>query len=360
MSDPDRRPGAPTEPLGYVPPAPSGDDRPDTADWSVVMPTLGRPCLADALASLSDAMGPRPREIVLVDDRDQPLPLRPALPLAALGPLRARARVAHSGGRGPAAARNLGWRAVNTPWVVFLDDDVRVSTDWPEQLARDLADASPDTAGVQGVLRVPLPEHRPPTDWERNTAGLERARWITADMAYRTEALKAVGGFDERFRRAFREDADLALRLLDAGWRIRRGSRATEHPVRPADRWVSLRAQAGNADDALMRVLHGSSWWQRAAAPRGRIRRHAAITAAAGATVLLAAAGRPRPAAAAAALWALGTGEFAWARIAPGPRDPDEVLTMAVTSALIPPLAVAHRVAGAVRHRGARPWQGGE
>ena len=356
MSGPDRHPDPVPGPAGPAAPSRASGD---TADWSVVIPTLGRPCLADALASLADAMGPLPRQIVLVDDRAEPLPLRPALPLEALGPLRPRARVVHGGGRGPAAARNLGWRAVDTPWVVFLDDDVRVSTDWPEQLTRDLAASSPDTAGVQGVLQVPLPVNRPPTDWERTTAGLERARWITADMAYRTEALKAVGGFDERFRRAFREDADLALRLLDSGWRIRRGPRRTEHPVRPVDRWVSLRAQAGNADDALMLRLHGDTWWQRAAAPRGRIRRHAAITAAAGAAVVLAAARRPRPALAAATLWALGTAEFAHARIAPGPRDRDEVCTMLVTSALIPPLAVAYRVAGAVRHRRARPWKGG-
>ena len=38
-------------------------------------------------------------------------------------------------------------------------------------------------------------------------------------MAYRRAALAAVGGFDERFPRAFREDADLALRMMAAGWR---------------------------------------------------------------------------------------------------------------------------------------------
>ena len=86
------------------------------------------------------------------------------------------------------------------------------------------------------MLTVPLPEHRRPTDWERTVAGLADARWATADMAYRREALAAVGGFDERFPRAYREDSDLALRVLDAGYEIRSGRRARRSPwsSRPA------------------------------------------------------------------------------------------------------------------------------
>uniref|UniRef100_UPI0015866FB9 glycosyltransferase n=1 Tax=Streptomyces sp. TRM64462 TaxID=2741726 RepID=UPI0015866FB9 len=232
---------------------------PPPAAYAVVVPTVGRPCLADCLAALAASRGPEPARIVVVDDRppdgqpDGPPGGRSAgeLPLEALGPLAGRATVRRSRGRGPAAARNTGIRVVEEPWTVLLDDDVRVGPAWREELARDLADATPATGGVQGVLRVPLPPGRRPTDWERNTAGLENALWATADMAYRTEALRAVGGFDERFPRAFREDADLALRVIDAGWLIRRGRRRTEHPVRPADRWVSLRVQRGNADDAL-------------------------------------------------------------------------------------------------------------
>ncbi|MCP9960044.1 MULTISPECIES: glycosyltransferase family 2 protein [Streptomyces] len=330
--------------------------------YAVVVPTVGRPCLADCLRALAVSEGPEPRRVVLVDDRpDEPPPGRAAggLPVEALGALADRAVVLRSGGLGPAAARNTGLREVAEPWVVFLDDDVRVGPSWRADLVRDLAAAPPGTGGVQGVLRVPLPARRRPTDWERNTAGLEHALWATADMAYRTEALRAVGGFDERFRRAFREDADLALRVIAAGWPIRRGTRRTEHPVRPADRWVSLRAQRGNADDALMVRLHGPDWWARAAAPRGRIRRHAAITAAGALALVLAAAGRHRAAAVAAGGWLLGTAEFARARIAPGPRTRDEVLTMAVTSAAVPVLATWHRLAGELRHRSAGAWDGG-
>ncbi|MGV9251481.1 glycosyltransferase [Streptomyces sp. NPDC003697] len=325
--------------------------------YAVVIPTLARDTLADCLAALAAATGPRPEEIVLVDDRPDPEPGVLDHALNVLGDLRPRTTVLTSGGRGPAAARNTGLRAVTAPWAAFLDDDVQVGPHWCDQLVRDLARVSPDTGAVQGVITVPLPRERRPTDWERNTAALARSRWITADMAYRTEALKQVRGFDERFRRAYREDADLALRVLDAGWRIRQGRRTTRHPVRPADRWASVRAQRGNADDALMLRLHGRDWWHKAVAPRGRIRSHLALTAAGAAACALAAARRPRAAALAALGWAAGTAEFAWARIAPGPRTRDEVTTMIATSVLIPPVATWHRLSGLWRHRGAPAWR---
>ena len=46
-------------------------------------------------------------------------------------------------------------------------------------------------------------------------------------MAYRRTALEAVGGFDERFPRAFREDADLALRVRAR--RLAPGAGAAHH-----------------------------------------------------------------------------------------------------------------------------------
>ncbi|MGW4567625.1 glycosyltransferase family 2 protein [Streptomyces sp. NPDC004561] len=323
--------------------------------YTVVVPTIGRPCLADCLRALARADGHPPHAVVLVDDRPTP---DGDLPLEAAGPLLDRVRTLRTCGKGPAAARNAGWRTVTTPWTVFLDDDVQVLPDWSRLLAEDLREAGEDVGGIQGRLRVPLPPDRRPTDWERNTKGLESAAWATADMAYRTEALNRVGGFDERFPRAFREDADLALRVQRAGWSLCRGRRVTRHPVRPAHWWASLPAQRGNADDALMNRLHGPDWWARARAPRGRLHRHLVVTGAALAGAACALAGRRRAAVACAALWTLGTAEFALARILPGPRTAREIAGMLGTSVLIPPLAVRHWLRGIVRHRHAEPLGG--
>jgi hypothetical protein len=285
--------------------------------------------------------------VFVVDDR----PGGDALVVAPPAGLNGRVEVLRSGGRGPAAARNVGWRASSATWDCFLDDDVVPAPGWRVELARDLAGVSADVAGSQGRIRVPPSRARRPTDWERNVAGLEHARWATADLAYRRSALAVVGGFDERFPRAYREDSDLGLRLAALGWRIVSGSRTVLHPVGTADRWVSVRKQAGNADDALMDALHGRNWRSRAGAGHGRFPRHVATTAFSVLAIGALATLRGRTAALAGALWTAGTAEFAWARIAPGPRTRDEVQTMLVTSALIPPLARLARLRGMSRAR---------
>lgn len=330
-----------------------------SVDYAIVIPTLARPSLDRLLHTLSGQHHcpdhPGPRQIVLIDDRPEPVP-----PLSdADRP--GRCTVVRSYGRGPAAARNVGWRSVRADWIVFLDDDVELPDDWSRLLTADLLAAGPSIGGIQARLQVPLPPDRRPTDWERGTAGLTGARWITADMAYRRSALGAVGGFDERFPRAYREDADLAVRVREAGWTLIRGRRTVVHPVRPTGEWASLRAQAGAADDALMRRLHGRTWRRRAQTGRGRLPVHVLTVGAAVAGGVLFALGRPRAARWCAAAWALLTTDFAGRRIRPGPspRTPvgrREIWRMVLTSLLIPPVAVWHRLRGTLRSRSAGPW----
>jgi HAD superfamily hydrolase (TIGR01662 family) len=332
--------------------------QPDSSCWSVVVPTIGRPSLDVLLDSLA-TQNPRPREVVVVDDRPA---AEPALYRDAAPPM--PVLVVRSGARGPAAARNVGWRATATPWVAFLDDDVVLPAGWSRELEADLhADARDEegraAGGVSARIHVPAPAGRRPTDTERTVLGLRDAWWATADMAYRREALEAVGGFDERFPRAYREDADLALRVSRAGWALRRGDRTVVHPLRPpapSGRDASVARQRGNADDALMRAQHGPGWRRDAACPRGRLRAHAVTTAAGAAALVAAATGRRRAAAAAGLVWTALTAELAARRIAAGPRTPAEIGAMVRSSALIPPAAVAWRVIGTWRHRHATPW----
>lgn len=328
--------------------------------YTVVVPTIGRSTLRTLLDALDGAAGPPPDAVVVVDDRRPPPdgsvhePL--GVPALVAG---APVVVLQSAGRGPATARDMGWRHAASEWVAFLDDDVVPFPDWPARLAMDLDGLGADIGGSQGTVVVPRAPGRRPTDWERNTIGLESACWATADLAYRTAALRGVGGFDRRFPRAFREDADLGLRVTEAGWTIVKGTREVLHPVRPADRWVSVRTQRQNRDDCLMAAIHGPGWRVRSAAGPSRNGRHL-LTTAAGVLALgaLCAARRHSSAralgAVGAAGWIAGTGELGWRRIAPGPRTRAEVVTMLLTSAAIPPAASWHLLAGTVWSRALR------
>ena len=322
---------------------------------TIVVPTVARASLRSLLVTLATQSTPVSARVILVDDR---APTARSGPVARLDDLPFETLVLESGGRGPAAARNLGWRHARTEWVSFLDDDILPERTWYADLLADLQGADVVVGGSQGRLRVPLPDDRRPTDWERSTAGLEGARWITADLSYRRAALASVGGFDERFPRAYREDVDLGLRVTASGSRIEWGRRLVLHPVRPADRWVSVRRQVGNVDDALMRRLHGPDWRARAEAPRGRLRLHAVTVAAAAVAASGVLAGRRRTTWVGALGWSALTAQFAAVRMAPGPRDVEESVSMLATSVVIPFAAVAYAVRGLIRHGRAKPWVG--
>jgi histidinol-phosphate phosphatase family protein len=320
-----------------------------TTDFSIVVPTVGRQSLSTLVAALGAEAGPMPEAVVLVDDRVTPEPLPSLFTRLPITVLR-------SGGRGPAAARNLGWRHTRNRWVCFLDDDVLPEPGWLAALAADLEAAeAAGAAASQASIEVPVPAGRRSTDDERRTQRLAEARWITADMAYLRSALVAAGGFDERFPRAYREDSDLALRVVTAGGRIMRGARRSVHPVAAATPLSSVRAQRGNRDNALMRRKHGRRWRAAIGEGRGRMPAHLATIGAATAAALAAVLHRPRWAAVGCAAWLALTAEFAVRRILPGPRTPADSAALAISSVLIPPAAVAHRIAGEWQFRRAQP-----
>jgi HAD superfamily hydrolase (TIGR01662 family) len=178
-------------------------------------------------------------------------------------------------------------------------------------------------------------------------------------MAIRRRALVDVGGFDERFMRAYREDSDLGLRLAACGHRILLGDREVLHPVGPAPWHVSITKQAGNRDDALMGRLHGPDWRVRAGAPRGRLRAHVLTTLAAATAIASFAAGHRRTARAAALAWSAGWLDFTLRRTAPGPRSASEIASMAITSAVVPVVAPVWWLRGrwSARHESVKPRQ---
>jgi HAD superfamily hydrolase (TIGR01662 family) len=321
----------------------------------VVVPSIGRPSLHQLLDGLLDQRSSTPHvlgRIVVVDDRPgDPGPLDP--PRAeGVGTL---VEVVRGAALGPAAARNAGWHRCTAPWIVFLDDDVEVGPGWGRQLGADLAHAGRDTVAVQGRLEVPGVHVDGPDDLELGCAQLSGSAFITADMAVRRDALLSIGGFDERFGRAYREDTDLALRLIDAGGRIELGRRVALHPLR-TERWTTCVArQRGNADDALMGRLHGADWRERGRAPAGMLHDHQ-VTAAALALGLLAAfTGRRRTASMLLATWSWRWARFTRRRRHPSRDGLSRTVQLGLTSAVIPPCATAWWIAGCWRARRLAP-----
>jgi len=319
------------------------------AKVSVVIATLNRPQLLDrCLAALFNQTLPsHTYEVVVVDD----------------GPHRETEAVVdewrhrcpdftvrycrRSGPRpGPAAARNVGWRAADGSVIAFTDDDCIPAPDW---LAAGLTGLSrPEVGALWGRIHVPVTIR--PTDWERNVAGLERAPCATANCFYRRTVLEIVGGFDERFTEAWREDSDLQFRALARGVTIVHEPLAVvTHPVRPAPWGISIRLQRQNRFNALLYRKHPDlyhrfnphepPWAYYVTVTLALL---AGLAAAAGATVL---------AAILCGGWLVMAAAFCLRRLRGSSSRPAHVIEMIVTSLLIPPYAVFWRLYGAVRYR---------
>ncbi|MEY2475434.1 MAG: hypothetical protein QOG87_749 [Actinomycetota bacterium] len=115
---------------------------------------------------------------------------------------------------GPAAARNVGGRAAEAPWLAFIDADVRLPEDW---LERGLAAATDDVDVVEGVVQRRggdtdgLVRHWALTDGD--------GVFVTANLWVRRSSFDKVGGFDEGYPAPWREDTDFGWRLVAQGAR---------------------------------------------------------------------------------------------------------------------------------------------
>jgi glycosyltransferase involved in cell wall biosynthesis len=316
-------------------------------DVSVVVPTCGRAGLLERClrALAAQCIGPARFEVVVVDDRPAAVTEQVVKHWAERAHPLALRYVASRGPHGPAAARNIGWRAARGDIVAFTDDDTEPDPRW---LRNGLRAMRANVDAACGRIVMPIPAR--PTDYERDASGLERSEFVTANCFCRRRLLEALGGFDERFRLAWREDSDLHFRLLEAGARIARaGDAVVVHPVRPASWGVSLRQQQKVAFDALLYKKHPRLYRERIrAAPRWD---YYAAVGALFAVALGAAVSSVVLAAAAAVLWAALTARLCLARLRGASKAPAHVAEMILTSIAIPPLAVFWRAVGALRYR---------
>jgi GT2 family glycosyltransferase len=139
---------------------------------------------------------------------------------------------------GFAHAANAGIGAATSEFVALINTDVVLTPDWITRMQAQL-EAHPEAGSVAcKMLSLEHPERvydagdvlrRDGACEQRGRFGLDDGRYdvpgevfgaCAGAALYRAEAVRAVGGFDERYF-AYLEDVDLALRLRLAGWTCR-------------------------------------------------------------------------------------------------------------------------------------------
>lgn len=138
---------------------------------------------------------------------------------------------------GFAEAGNLGVRLCDSPWVGFLNTDIRTEPTWLENLLQ-VAEGAPDVAGVASkMLLYSNPQvlngvggamNQLGYTWDRGMLERDEGQFDTpaevifapaAAALFRREAYLGIGGLDERFF-MYHEDVDFGWRLWLHGYRI--------------------------------------------------------------------------------------------------------------------------------------------
>jgi mycofactocin system glycosyltransferase len=244
--------------MAHPRPAPSARCR---GEVTAVIPVRDRPAeLGATLDHIGDVAA-----VIVVDDGSVD---RGVMDVARKGGASA---LRHERSRGPAAARNTGWRQATTELVAFVDADCQPADGWLEQLLPHFDD--PAVAAVAPRIIATVPPTLPATlaFYEAARPSLDRGTQEatvrprspvpfvpTAALVVRRDALEELNGFDERLR--FGEDVDFIWRLVAAGWTVRYAPAATVvHPARPTTRaWLRQRFDYGTSAAPLAR-RHGQA-----------------------------------------------------------------------------------------------------
>lgn len=177
---------------------------------SIIVPVRDNQAGADRLVR-SIARGPRPLEVILVDNGSSP-------PLRSFTVDGLNVQILRCSSPGPAAARNAGAAVARGRWLLFVDSDCELR----QSTLSGFATAMNGAVGYAGAVRAKgvgrLDSYYdsqktlvPPPKGDRP------AYLVTACALVWREAFEAVGGFNQTFRLAGGEDIELALRLGQLG-----------------------------------------------------------------------------------------------------------------------------------------------
>ena len=127
--------------------------------------------------------------------------------------------ICHESNRNGAAARNTGIKASKGDLIAFLDDDdLFLGGKLSKQVA--YLDEHPEFDAVYCLAKrdkFGCPDYVLEGNGTKNILLLS-SNYYTPTLMFRREALEAIGGFDETFRR--HQDYELLLRFFEAGYKI--------------------------------------------------------------------------------------------------------------------------------------------
>lgn len=151
--------------------------------------------------------------------------------------------------KGLAAARNYGWLIAKGKLIAFTDDDCLPDKNWLNQIFQNYNDEK--EIAYMGRVSFPVPKF--PAEFPLNPSVNGDTAFITANCICSKDALIRVGGFDERFKMAWREDKDLEFKLMAENIPIKQLQDAfVVHPLIKPTWGFSIREQKKRMFNALL------------------------------------------------------------------------------------------------------------
>ena len=201
--------------------------------WSIIVIARNEEaCIGACLESVLRTFASRSYELIVVDSASTDR----TVAIAAIFPARIL-QLPETAPLRPAAGRHIGFTRSRGRWILFLDGDSTLDTDWLEE-AEAAFKADPELGGVAGEMEHRLHSAESGTPVKFNQpypdADYEAADFLGGSAAYTREALLKAGGFNPHLRSC--EEAELGARVRKAGYRLLRlRSIMTRHFPKHAD-----------------------------------------------------------------------------------------------------------------------------
>jgi glycosyltransferase involved in cell wall biosynthesis len=168
--------------------------------------------------------------------------------------------------RGCGIGVELGFRHARGEYVYFLDGDMVLYPDFIVS-ALDVLVSDPGLGGVGGLVQ----DTRIANDIDRirvNNKAVTRpgeCRWLEGGGLYRRSAIESAGGYAANRNLKGYEEAELGMRLRNAGWRLTRLTKiAVSHTGHDANTWQLLgrhwRSRRAMSGGVLLRSALGQRW----------------------------------------------------------------------------------------------------